>query len=46
MRGIALHLGRHSAHYHQRPLRFFQAFLHDEGAAIWAGPVGLVIFTR
>ena len=46
MRGFAIHLGRHSALPEQRPHSFFEAFAHAEGVALWAGPVGLIVYTR
>ena len=46
MRGFSIHLGRHSALAEQRPLRLFDVFRHSEGVAVWAGPVGLIVYAR
>ena len=46
MRSVSFHLGYQSAFAGHRPLRFFEAFEHDEGWAFWAGPLGLLVYTR
>jgi hypothetical protein len=44
MSSFALHFGSYSAIPGQRPERLIDVFRHNEGWAVWIGPVGLVTY--
>ena len=46
MIAISFHIGRYSASLDARPLTLFDFYRHDEGYCLWAGPLGLVIYTK
>jgi hypothetical protein len=46
MQGLSLHLGRYSAPGHIPPLHLIDLHRHDEGYALWIGPIGFVLYTR